>query len=153
MKWWMIFVVFNALFWGAYAPFIHVGQDAIGGRSRSLWAFLFVGLAYFLVAVLIPGVVLYVRGDLTGLPPFRGWSMSLLAGAVGAGGALCLILAILSGGKPIYVAPLVFAGAPIVNTFISMAMHKPQSTPNPMFFVGILIAAVGASLVLYYKPN
>ena len=38
-----------------------------------------------------------------------------VAGALGALGALCVILALRWGGKPIYVAPLVFAGAPVAR--------------------------------------
>ena len=59
-----------------------------------------------------------------------------------------------------YVAPLVFAGAPIVNVIVSLSWHpeKVKSFSDPdarngwiMFAAGILLAAVGAGLVLYSK--
>ena len=48
--------------------------------------------------------------------------------------------------------PLVFGGAPIVNAIVSMAIHPPHTRPHPLFFVGFLCAALGAWLVLSYKP-
>ena len=82
----------------------------------------------------------------------RGMTLSTLAGALGALGALGIVFALLYGGRPIFVAPIVFAGAPIVNTIVSMIWHKPASAPNPLFFAGIVLAAVGASMVLRFRP-
>jgi hypothetical protein len=48
--------------------------------------------------------------------------------------------------------PLVFGGAPLVNVLVSMAMHPPKTSPNPLLYVGYLLAAGGAFLVLRYKP-
>ncbi len=147
------FVVLTIVCWGAYVPTIHEGQSAIGGRSRALWAFLFVGVAYFLVAFLAPAGLLAARQDLGNLPNTRGWSISLLAGVLGAVGALGVILALMNGGAPTTVPPLVFAGAPIVATLIAMLLHRPATAPDWRFFLGILLAASGAALVLRYKPT
>jgi hypothetical protein len=65
---------------------------------------------------------------------------------------LGVVLASISGGKPIFVAPLVFAGAPIVATLVSLLMHKPETAPSPWFYFGILLAAAGAGMVLRFKP-
>jgi hypothetical protein len=35
----------------------------------------------------------------------------------------------------------------------SMAAHPPKTAPNPMLYVGFVLPAVGAGLVLYYKPQ
>jgi hypothetical protein len=52
--------------------------------------------------------------------------------------------------------PIVFAGAPVVNTIVAMVMHPPQggikSIPVP-FFIGIVLAAVGTFLVAYFSPS
>jgi hypothetical protein len=48
--------------------------------------------------------------------------------------------------------PLVFGGAPIVNVLLSMVIHPPKMAPNPMLYVGFVLASVGAGLVLYYRP-
>jgi hypothetical protein len=33
-----------------------------------------------------------------------------------------------------------------------MAMHPPKTSPNPMLYLGFLLAAAGAGMVLYFKP-
>ena len=49
--------------------------------------------------------------------------------------------------------PLVFGGAPIVNVLIAMAIHPPKTAPSPMLYVGFLLASIGASMVLYFRPH
>ena len=153
MKAWHWFVMMTILCWGAYVPTIHEGQNAIGGKSRALWAFLWVGVAYFLVAVVGPMLLLMSRGDLSPMPSTKGTSLSVLAGILGAAGAFGVILSFMFGGKPTTVPPLVFAGAPIVATFIAMALHRPTRLPDWPFYVGLVMAAGGAALVLRFKPQ
>jgi asparagine synthase (glutamine-hydrolysing) len=69
-----------------------------------------------------------------------------------------LLVRDLMGIKPLYIAPLVFAGAPIVNAIVSLIWHPPADATDPkmlpgwlMFGAGILLAAIGAGLVLYSK--
>ena len=78
--------------------------------------------------------------------------MSLIAGAVGALGALGVIVAFSANAKPVYVMPLVFGGAPVINTLVTMAMGKNFEKIRPVFFVGILMAALGGSGVLFFRP-
>jgi len=66
---------------------------------------------------------------------------------------VCIIFAFRYGGLPTYVMPLVFAGAPLVNVLFSMWLHPPKVSPNPLLYVGFLLAATGAGLVLYFKPQ
>ena len=152
MKPWIMYVIGTILCWGAYVPTIHGGQLGFGEPKGPLRAFLFVGLTYCLVAVLIPAWFIFVTKAEPTVFPTRGMAVSTLAGVFGALGALGVIFALKSGGTPLTVPPLVFAGAPIVATIIGMTMHKPTSAPSPMFYVGILLAAVGAGLVLRFKP-
>ena len=49
--------------------------------------------------------------------------------------------------------PLVFAGAPVVSVFVAMLYNPPREAPSPLFFVGILMAAAGAFLVLSNRPQ
>jgi hypothetical protein len=49
--------------------------------------------------------------------------------------------------------PVVFAGAPLGNVVYSMWLHPPKTSPNPLLYVGFVLAALGGSLVLYYKPQ
>jgi len=62
------------------------------------------------------------------------------------------LLAFRNGGTPAYVMPLVFGLAPLVNVLVSMVTHPPKETPNPLLWVGYVMASAGAGLVLFYKP-
>jgi hypothetical protein len=154
MKWWIVFVLLTVVCWGAYVPTLHHGQSALKQAERessALRAFLFVGVAYFLVSVYVLLHVLVTKAEpwsFTG----KGIGFSTFAGILGAIGALGIVFAIKHGGRPIYVAPLVFAGAPIMNTFVSMIWSRAERPQHPMFYVGILLAALGAALVLRFKP-
>src|SRR5689334_8640097 len=112
---WQAFVLGAVLSWGVYVPVLHEGQVTIGGakETRSLRAFLCVGIAYFLTAVVVPVVLMLVRGQSFEFTT-SGATFATLGGIAGAAGALCIILGVGSGGSPLYIAPLVFAGAPIV---------------------------------------
>jgi hypothetical protein len=36
---------------------------------------------------------------------------------------------------------------------VSMALHPPKTSPNPLLWVGFAMAIAGAALVLRYKPQ
>ncbi len=150
---WLFFVIGAALSWGAYGPALHTGQAGFPEKATaSLRALLCVGVAYFLVAVLVPLFALWGQGKLDGFT-MKGSVYSTLAGILGAAGAVCIIWAFQNGGKPFIVMPLVFAGAPIINAIVSMVIHPPErSALHPLLFVGFAFAAAGAWLVLRYKP-
>ena len=155
----LVFVAAAALSWGVYVPLVH--RAAMEFRSN-LRAFMFVGVAYFLVAVLVPAVFVFLlRSDPTvkpgAIPNFRLASClwGIAAGTAGALGALGVIFAVTRAGTgaAIYVAPLVFAGAPIVNTIATMAYFHPVRTlPDWRFFLGLILAGAGAAMVMLYKP-
>lgn len=151
----LIFVFLTFCCWGIYGPVLHQGQEALGDGPKklsSLRPFICVGIAYFLIAVVYPAFVLKTKGE-NGTWSAGGFVWSFVAGAVGAIGALGIILAFKFGGKPVYVMPLVFGLAPIVNTFVTMAMAGTFKQAKPIFFVGILLAALGAAGVLRFKPS
>lgn len=145
---WIVFALGAALAWGLYGPALHQGQVQLGSPMRAL---LCVGVAYFLIAVLVPVISLSFQGQLSGFT-MKGSVAATLAGALGAAGAVCIIFAFRSGGLPTYVMPLVFAGAPLVNVLFSMWLHPPKVSPNPLLYLGFVLAATGAGLVLYFKP-
>ncbi len=145
---WIIFALGAALAWGLYGPILHRGQVALGNPMRAL---LCVGLAYFLIGVLVPVANLSYQGQLSGFTT-KGSLAALAGGALGAVGAVCIIFAFRSGGLPTYVMPVVFAGAPLVNVLFSMMLHPPKTAPNPLIYLGFLMAAAGAGMVLYFKP-
>ena len=124
---WVIFVAGAVLSWGVYGAMLHQGQVLLGNPLKAL---LCVGVAYFLVGVLVPVAGLSAQGNLSG----------------------CIIYSFRSGGLPLYVMPLVFGGAPIVNVLYSMAVHPPKVAPSPLLYVGFALASIGAGMVLYFRP-
>ena len=171
---WLVYVGLAGLSWGTYVPLIFYGGNELGGKPSSrIMAILCVGVAYFVIGVLIP-LVLFLTGqydwpDMT----TTGLSFSALAGAAGAIGALCVIFATKAaiesakgsglppGTYKLYIAPLIFGLAPVINVVVSMFWHpRPGEpfhfavhAPHPLLWVGILFVGVGAALVLYSKEE
>src|SRR5215475_3646046 len=136
---WVIFVAGAVLSWGAYGVLLFVGQTQLGNPLKAL---LCVGVAYFLIGVIVPVIGLSSQGGLTGFNT-SGLITATIAGALGAAGAACIIWAFKAGGLPVYVMPLVFGGAPIVNVLLALVIHPPKSAINPMLYLGFLLASVG----------
>ncbi len=156
---WLIYALLTVACWGVYGILLHSGTIAIGDPANGrLKAFLVVGLAYFLVAVLAPMVILALKGSSVAFwkYPAKGFGWSLLAGTAGAIGALGVLLAFGAKGTPAVVMSIIFAGAPIVNAVVAILLHPPAGgwgSIKPQFYLGILLAAAGGALVSYYKPN
>ena len=153
---WLIFALMTVVSWGVYGVLLHTGRMGMKDPANGLYkAFLCVGIAYFLTAVLAPLAMLLARGA-TWEYPKGGLGWSLVAGIAGAVGAFCVLLAFGAKGTPAVVMSIVFAGAPIVNAIYSIWQHPPSgglSSIKPQFFLGIVLAALGGCLVTYYKPN
>lgn len=140
-----------AICWGSYGPMLHLGQGRMAG-SR-LRPFICVGISYFLIAVIIPLVLIYGRPMQQGSWTAAGLVWSILAGSAGAIGALGVILAFNAGGKPFYVMPLIFGFAPVINTFISLSERGTWHLVQPLFWVSLLIVIAGAVTVLITAPK
>jgi hypothetical protein len=125
------------------------GQMQLGNPLKAL---LCVGAAYFLVGVLVPLAGLSAQqGGLSGFNG-PGTISATIGGILGALGAICIIWAFKSGGLPIYVMPLVFGGAPIINVVYAMLMQPPKVAPGLMWYLGLVLASLGAGMVLYFRP-
>jgi uncharacterized membrane protein YeaQ/YmgE (transglycosylase-associated protein family) len=163
----LAFAFGTVLCWGVYSVLLHMGSvgmgqggsgppDLTGNRMK---AFLLVGIAYFIVAIVGPIIVLKMRGTPWTFPT-AGWSWSLVAGFMGAIGAFFLLMALSSGRTPLesksvlplLVPAIVFAGAPIVNVLVATTKEGNWSYAGWKFFVGILLAAVGTVMVMEFKP-
>jgi hypothetical protein len=153
---WLVFALLTVATWGLYGVFLHSGQtgmaDPVNGRYK---AFLLVGVAYFLTAVLAPLALLWLSGASWRFPAAGvGWSLG--AGIVGAAGAFCVLHAFGAKGSPAVVMSIVFAGAPVVNAVVALAMHPPSGGFGGVrwqFVAGILLAALGGCLVTLYRPG
>lgn len=152
---WLTFALLTVVCWGAYGVLLHSGamgmQDPANGRMK---AFLFVGVAYFLAAVLAPLVILVLSGANWNYP-IKGVGWSLVAGILGAIGALGVLLAFGAKGNPAVVMTIVFAGAPVVNAIVSFIVAPPAGglakVPLP-FWIGMILAVTGGALVTKFKP-
>jgi len=176
IPWWG-YVIIAGLAWGTYVPIIFYGgtelttkPGTIGGRLASI---LCVGIAYFVMAVVIPVVLMGLREDAKPEWKSNGLVFSALAGIAGAVGAICVIFASkaavdaakLGGVNPatyrVFIAPLIFALAPAINTLLSLVWHPKPGDPWHFGFevpgwklpVGILLVAVGTFLVLKSKED
>jgi len=141
-------IALTAFCWGVYGPVLHFGREAMHSNLRP---FMCVGLAYFVIAVIVP-LALLTRGERGGWTS-RGVLWSLLAGTAGSLGALGVILALGFGGKPIYVMPLVFGGAPVVNTLLTAFMNRAFDQLKAPFLAGLILVITGAVTVLVFKPQ
>ncbi len=142
------------LAWGIYGPVLHWGQHdmSLTGGMASLRPFVCVGLAYFGIGVAVPAILLKLRGE-PGDWTITGVLFSLAGGALGAIGALGIILAFHLGGKPVYVMPLVFGGAPVVNAFLTIYLAGKMKEIGSIFIAGMIMVLLGATTVLVAKPN
>lgn len=153
---WLVYALLTVSCWGVYGILLHTGQiamgDPINGRYK---AFLWVGIAYFITAVLAPLALLIMNGADWSFPS-RGVGYSLVAGIVGAVGAFGVLLAFGAKGSPAVVMSIIFAGAPVVNAAVALVLHPPAGGWGSLrwqFLAGIAMAALGGCLVTLYKPG
>jgi len=153
---WLSFALLTVFCWGTYGIFLATGSenmhDPANGRMK---AFLFVGIAYFLAAVLAPLLILVLSGANWNYP-VAGMALSLIAGIVGAVGALGALLAFGAKGNPAVVMTIIFAGAPVVNAIIAMIVKPPAggvASVHPLFWLGLVCAVCGGGLVTKFKPG
>jgi hypothetical protein len=163
---WLLYTILAGLAWGTYVPMIAFGGRTLEGNRFG--ALLCVGVAYVLIAVLLP-LGLFISGQ-EKWPPLNvtGLTFAGLAGVAGAVGAVGVIFATKAAGGPratasMYIAPLIFGLAPVLNTVISLFWHPtadhpmhfaaPEHLPGWKLFAGILFVAIGAALVLFAKEE
>ena len=153
---WLLFAFITVASWGLYGVLLHSGQtamaDPVNGRYK---AFLFVGVAYLLTAVLGSLLVLKINGVDWDFPA-KGVVLSTVAGTAGALGAFGVLLAFGAKGSPAVVMAIVFAGAPVVNAVAAMILHPPAGGLGALswpFLLGIAMAAGGGCLVTLFRPG
>jgi hypothetical protein len=176
IPWWG-YVILAGLSWGVYVPLIFFGgtelttrPGTIGGRLASI---LCVGIAYFVMAVVVPLILMGVRDDAKPEWKTTGLIFSGLAGVAGAVGAICVIFASKAavdsakaeGVSPatyrMYIAPLIFSLAPAINTLLSLLWHPKPGSPFEFAFeipgwklpAGIVLVALGTFFILMSKEE
>jgi hypothetical protein len=173
IPWWG-YVILAGLAWGTYVPIIFYGGSELGGKANArLMAILCVGIAYFVLAVLVPLILFMTKFEEWPTLKTTGLVFSGLAGVAGALGAICVVFASSAAVKQataehvnpatyrVYIAPLIFGLAPVINTLLSSVWHPKGGDPwhfhvelpGWKLFVGILLVAVGTFLVLMSKEE
>jgi drug/metabolite transporter (DMT)-like permease len=166
---WLLYVGLAGLAWGTYVPLIAYGGSQLTGKpgSGSLMAILCVGIAYFVIAVIFP-LAMFLSGQYE-WPTMKatGLVFAGLAGVAGAVGALCVVFATVGARQAgvahgaLYIAPIIFALAPLINTLVSTFWQpKPGQpfefgvlVPGWKLWLGIVLVGIGAWLVLYSKEE
>ena len=157
---WTLGVIFS---WGFYVPVMHQGTTAMQGKNglaKGMRTLIMVGLAYALVTVLAPLALMFVTGHVPETISADGATWSLIGGLLGCLGAIGIIFGNnLAPGGPLTVAPLVFGGAPAVNTlaFVLLTLQKRNwQVPDWYAFVpltiAVLLGMVAVTLILRNKP-
>ena len=161
MSKWLPFVILTILSWGTYIPTLHRGQMALGGSG--IHAFLMVGVAYVLVAIAVPGLMIARAGSWDVYSP-NGMALCILASVSGlacwvhsARWVSCSRWSTV-GGPPSCRRSCLPVRRSSVRSWtplssVAMVYHPPENAPSPIFFLGILMAAAGAGLVLAYRPT
>jgi uncharacterized membrane protein YeaQ/YmgE (transglycosylase-associated protein family) len=159
---WTIFALGTVITWGLYGAFLHKGSMGfLPDPNYRLKAFLFVGVAYLIVAIVGPLILIAASGKGFEFSNEKGGiTLSIVAGVLGAAGALFAILALGANPTPgpaaaSQVMSLIFAGAPIVAAIYGLILKPPAGGLTSLdwrFVVGLLLAASGGALVTLFKP-
>jgi hypothetical protein len=155
----LYFALLTVCCWGTYGVCMHIGSVEMADKEHGrLMAFIWVGLAYFLTAIIAPLIIFKIKGGPVEFwaYPTKGWQWSLFAGTLGAIGALGVLLAFGKMPSPAYVPvimSIIFAGAPMVNAIVSTTKEGNWAYVKPQFLLGIALAALGGYLVTKNAPK
>lgn len=151
MRYPVLFALVTALFWGLYGPALGQARSSLLSPFKPYVA---IGLAYLVWGICGGLVGMWIKGDSFSFSgPGGAWG--LIAGSLGAWGALALTAAMFSGGTamPHVVMPVVFGGAVTLTALVSLASSRSATPASPWLWVGIGVIAVGIVLVAYNTPH
>jgi hypothetical protein len=149
MKLPVVFAVLTAMCWGLYGPILAKARTTEGPFRP----YVAIGVAYLVIAIFGGLAGMKYRGDsfaFTG----SGITWGLIAGALGAFGALFLTLCMFNGGNkvPQAMMPIVFGGAVSVAALYAVATIKTEHGTSPMLWVGIALMLLSAVIITMNTP-
>jgi hypothetical protein len=151
MKLPVLFALLTGLFWGLYGPALAQSRSMLGSPFKPYVA---IGLAYLLWGVLGGVIGMWVKGDGFAFSGPGAW-WGLVAGTLGAWGALTLTLAMFTGGAaaPHVVMPIVFGGAVTVSALASVWNSPHRGSTSPWLWLGVVGIGVCIVLVAANTPH
>ncbi len=150
----ILFACGTALCWGLYGPTLQHARSSTGEWS-AFKPYVFIGIAYLVWACLGGVTGMTIKGDSFSFSGSQSPAMTwgFLAGTLGAFGAFSLTSAMLSGGKPLFVMPIVFGGAVTVTAIVSAIELKDITKTSPLLWVGMVAVVIGVVLVAANTPH
>jgi hypothetical protein len=147
----VLFALSTALTWGLYGPILAKARDA---ELSPFKPYVLIGVAYLVIAIFGGVVGMLIKGDnfsFSGL----GTTWGLIAGALGAFGALFLTLCMYNGGAriPHAVMPIVFGGAVTVSALYTLFSSGGRLQASPMLWVGIVGMLVCVIIITANAPH
>jgi hypothetical protein len=153
MNWWFLpAVALVWVFWGKYGVQVHSSIE--GFKKSGTRAMISLSTAYVVVGMLALAVVA-LGFEPNAVFSRPGFNRGLVAGLITTLGAWGIVFGnrYVKGG-PSIVMPLVFAGAPVVNSFYVMSVSGADwSSIDIRFWIGIAVIIAGGYLVLTNKPE
>jgi uncharacterized membrane protein len=161
----ILFALGTAFFWGCYGPAIGNAQNpVVDGKPLPIGAggwspyksYVFIGLAYLVIAVIGGLIMMKVKGDSFSYAgtqfPTAKWGF--LAGCLGALGALMLTSAMMtSKGNAMLVMPIVFGGAVTITAIVSVIRLGGFSGISPLLWIGMALTLCGVVLTAMNTPH
>jgi drug/metabolite transporter (DMT)-like permease len=136
---WLLLAVIICIAWGVQAFFMRKAAT-VGVNDATTFTWMTIsGL------ILVP-VALIMMGGLPGGAPWQAPALAAGTQLLNAIGALALVMA-LSRGKASIVAPVTNALAPVLTIILSLLVY--QTLPSPFGAIGIVLALVGSTLMVY----
>lgn len=151
MKYPVLFALLTALCWGLYGPALGQARSALLSPFKP---YLAIGVAYLIWGIGGGIVGMLYKGDAFTFSG-QGNLWGLIAGTLGAWGALTLTLAMFSGGAamPQVVMPIVFGGAVTVSAITSIVSSHGTVKTSPWLWVGVVGIFISILLVAYNTPH
>jgi hypothetical protein len=139
--------IFAAFCWGGCGPILQRGKLKLG--DSWLRVLITHGAGYFVVAVLLPVIVLAGWAE-PGHWSVSGINWSLAAGAAGATGVLAICMALKFGGRLKTVLPSAFVGALVVNSVATFVFEGNVSQVSVLFLVVLTMLAIGTVVTIVF---
>ena len=145
------YAICTGLFWGLYGPILGKARALEGSPFKP---YFYIGIAYLVIAIVGGAAGMWWKGDSFAFSgPGARWG--LIAGALGALGALTLTLAMFTGGAsiPHAIMPVVFGGAVTVTAFYTIVTSGGKFQANPMLWVGVAGMLVSILIITMNTPH